>query len=162
MRGIFAPALLALTLSGCFAYTPVALDSARPGEDVRVRISAEQAREIDALLLRETQVLDGRLLEVGPSFLLEVPVASNLQGGAMQSLNQRIRLDRSGIVGVELRQLDRTRTGIVVGGAGIIVLGAVVWALSRELGGDTRTDPPPPAEWRGRHPSTSPLLRLQP
>lgn len=140
--------LLLLGVSGCFAYTPVSLDTVQPGENVRVRITPEQAQEIDALLMRETRILDGVLLERGPSFLVEVPVATQLQGGARQSLNQRILLPREGIVEMELKSLDRVRTGLLLGGAGALVIGTVIFTLTKELGGDTRTDPPAPPELR--------------
>ncbi len=149
--------LLGIVLSGCFAYAPVALDTVQPGADVRVLVTPEQARALDELLLREARMVDGRLLEVGADLLLEVPVASGLQGGAMQSLNQRVRLPRSEVLQVELRSLNRGRTGLVVGVAGAVVLGSVIHALSRELGGDTRGDPPPPGEYRG--PIRSPQIR---
>lgn len=141
-------AILLLT-AGCYAHTPVPLTQITPGEQVRVRISQSEAQALEHLLLRERQVLDGTVLAVTPQLLLEVPVAANLEGGTRQDLRQRITIEPSQVLGVELRELDRFRTGLFVTAGGAILISSVVLALSREAGGDTRGEIPPPAELRG-------------
>jgi hypothetical protein len=144
-----AVVLLLVLTAGCHAHTPVSLTQITPGEQVRVRVTQVQAQALEPLLLRERQVLDGTVLAVSPQLLLEVPVASHLQGGTRQDLRQRIALEPSQVLGVELRELDRFRTGLLVTAGGAFLVGAVALALSREAGGDTRGETPPPAELRG-------------
>jgi hypothetical protein len=89
--------------------------------------------------------------------LIQVPVAAQLHGARVETLHQRLRIPHDGIVELELRSLDRTRTGLVVGGGLAVLAGLVIRQLSRQTGGDSRRPGPnPPQE------ASIPILRLQP
>jgi hypothetical protein len=141
--------LMALLTAGCHAHTPLPLSQVTPGEQVRMRISQEQARALEHLLLRERQVLDGTVVEIAPQLLIEVFVATHLQGGSRQDLRQRIALEPSEVLGVERRELDKFRTGLAITAGSAILAGSIVMALTRESGGDTRGSEPAPGELRG-------------
>jgi len=147
MRSV-AFGVMVLLLSGCYAYVPVEPTQVRPDQDVRVRLSMAQARELDPQFVGERRVLEGRVLEVGADFLLEIPVATGWVGTSAQSLHQRVRIPVGEITEVDVRSLDRGRTGILVGGALGLIIGVVVHALVRESGGDPRPTPLPPDELR--------------
>jgi hypothetical protein len=70
-------------------------------------------------------------------------MASNVLGSRIETLSQRLDFNRSGIVDVELRHLDRTRTAILVGGAGGIGLFLLGKGLSGAFrGGDDNDNTP--------------------
>jgi hypothetical protein len=152
--------MVVLLAAGCYAYVPVEIDQLRPDHDVRARISAEHARELDPVLMRDARVVEGRVVEIDQDLLIQVPVVSEFRGTAVQTLSQRVRVPFNEIGAVELRSLDRTRTGLLVGGGLAVTLALLVHALTGEGGGDTRPTPPPPAE--AHVPVILPLLRFVP
>lgn len=123
---------LCLLSTGCYAYRPVDFDQVRVDSDVRARLTAQQVDELNGVLQPGSRVVEGRVLEQdGSSYLLLVPVFAERRGSRMETLHQRLDIPRSGIVEVEMRELDRVRTGIAIG-AGAVVLGAVVIGTLRE------------------------------
>lgn len=100
-----------ILLSGCYTYTPVPIAQTTPGEEVRIRISAERAAELQQILQREDRVLIGEVVINGPEdLLLEVPSAAVASAGSVSRLNQRLTFTHADIVEVEARKLDRLRT----------------------------------------------------
>jgi len=118
--------LLALT-GGCYRYNYVERDALRPGEDVRVRLSAEEAERVGDILGRDDRVYDGHVLEA-PDSTLTLAIRSFIvqQGGATESGHQRIVVPRSSVVEMQLRTLDRPRT---IGAIAIGVLGTTAAAI---------------------------------
>lgn len=153
VRRYLFPTLLLLTVGatgGCFRYLPGEVGDLQNGDRIRVRITAQQASELDEALMRDSRVLEASVVEAGTPLLLEVPSVSQLRGARVETLNQRVALDHSHILEVEHRQLDRTRTGLLVGGTAAVVLGVVVRSLLSEAGGDTRIPDGPLPEDRIR------------
>lgn len=140
--------LLLPFLGGCFAYVPVDVGQIQPEDDVRARLSASLAGELDPMLLRDARVLEGRVIETGGALIIEVPVVSDLRGSRVEALHQRVRVPITEITEAELRSLDRTRTGLFVGGGLAVTLAIVIHQLTRESGGDPRTPGPDPTELR--------------
>lgn len=141
-------------LVGCHAYRAGTPEDLRTGTEVRARLSPGEAGRLESLVAPRNRALEGRIEEVDPdSVLLRVTVHNELRGARVQTLQQRVRVARSGILDMEVREMDRFRTGILVGGA-VAVLTAV--AIDRwGGGGEGGDDPgPPPAEAR------IPLLRV--
>lgn len=132
---------LCLLSAGCYTYRPVDFDEVRVDSDVRARLTARQVDELNGVLPSESRVIEGRVLEEnGSSYLLLVPVLAELRGARIETINQRLDIPRSGIVELEMRELDRLRTGIAIG-AGAAVLGFVAWRSLRDPAlGDS--DPP--------------------
>lgn len=66
----------------------------------------------------------------------------------METIHQRVDLPVSSILEIELREIDRGRTGLALG-AGTVVLVALVVNHLRESGSSDRDGPfPPPDEIR--------------
>jgi hypothetical protein len=109
----------------------------QPGADVRMRITAGTAEQIEPLLGRtDARLLAGTVISTGADTLIvEVPTTTRLAGsGTFQTLNQRLSIPRTGLLEVESRSLNRTRTWIVTGATAIIV-GAIVLRATVENSG---------------------------
>lgn len=123
---------LCLLSAGCYAYRPIGFDEVRVDSDVRARLTAEQVDALNGVLPAESRVIEGRVLQDnGSSFLLLVPVLAERRGARIESISQRLDIPRSGMVEVEMRELDRLRTGLAIG-VGAAVLGFVAWRTLRD------------------------------
>ncbi len=136
------------SLVSCYTYLPIETDAAQPGLGVRARVSASAASRIAPLLgTADARQLSGTLIDNGrDTIIVEVPTIARLESGSfVQTLHQRVAIPRGDLQDLEMRKLDRVRTGVVVGAAGIL-LGAVLFTkLQNERGrenlpGGTGTD----------------------
>jgi hypothetical protein len=140
-------ALLAILTAGCYSYAPLETSRLQPGEDVRMRVTAGTAEQIEPLLGRsDARVLTGTVITTGADTLIvEVPTTARLPAsGTFQTLNQRVSIPRTGLVEVEGRTLNRTRTWLATGAAAVIV-GAIVLRATVEnagTGGEPGGGPP--------------------
>ena len=134
-------------VAGCYTYLPLDGTQLQPGADVRMRITAPTAAQIEPLLGRtDARVLTGTVVSSGADTLIvEVPTTTRLAGSGMsQTLHQRVSIPRSSLVEVESRSLNRTRTWIVTGATALIV-GAIVLRATVEnsgTGGEPGGGPP--------------------
>jgi hypothetical protein len=123
---------------------------------VRARVSATAAEQISPLLGgADARVLTGKFIESSSGALLvEVPtMVPGRSGASAQSLYQRISIAPGQLVELESRQLDRAKTGLVVGAAAI-VLGSGAYAAMK--GGPGLDRPPGGSSTDAK----VPLLRL--
>ncbi len=111
--------LAAIVLAGCYHYVPGELSDLGPGTDTRVRITESEASRFATILPGgDRRLLEGRVVQRGTdSLLLQVAVSSNLVGTRVETLSQRIDLAQHDITNVELRRLDKWKTGLLIGGA---------------------------------------------
>lgn len=128
MRTVRVCALLtALIASGCFSYHVVSPDEVRPGQDVRLRLTVEESARYQDLRLVDPRLLEGELLDAGGA---EILVRASISAGdptrGTRVLVQDVSVPRSGILEVELRELDKTKTGLLVGGGGAVIMAAVL------------------------------------
>ena len=140
MKGLLAVVVLAALTSGCYRHVPVSLEDVLTGSEVRVHLSGNAAWRMQEELGQERRQLVGKAERRGPEFAILVPFSP--VGGARQAgLRQRVALDRQEIMSVDLRELDRRRTGMLVAGIGA----AIVFVGVRALTGTPRTptDPDP-------------------
>ncbi len=154
-RSLFA--ILPL-LGGCYTYTLIQPDAAQPGTDVRAHITPSAAQRLAPMLgAADMQALAGLLVENGPGgLLIEVPsVIPSGSGGSVQTLSQRVAIDRADLIGIETRTRDNLRTGLLAGGVALAV-GAAALAATR---GESRTGTMPPG---GGVELRIPLLRFVP
>jgi hypothetical protein len=150
--GLFAPALLA----GCYTYAPVQASSLQPGMGVRARVSAMASEQIAPLLgASDARVITGKFVEnTTGAMIVEVPTMVPARAGTpVQSLYQRISIAPGQLVELESRQLDRTRTTLIVGAAALIGGSAAIAALK---GGPGIDHPPGGSSTDAR----LPLIRL--
>lgn len=146
--------LLLPIAAGCYSYAPLETSRLQPGEDVRLRITAGAAEQIEPLLGRtDARLLAGTVISTGADTLIvEVPTTTRMAGsGTYQTLNQRVSIPRSSLLELESRSLNRTRTWIVTGAAAAIV-GAIVLNATVERGGSDRPPGGTPPELRPRLP----------
>ncbi len=130
--------VVALASSGCYTYRTASVEELRPGSQFRARLSATEAERLEAILPRAVRVIEGTFVEQnGNGLLLEVPVTSELQGIRVQTLKQRVDVAPAGIVELELKELDRRRTGLVAGIGGVVVGIAVYAQLTKDSRGRT-------------------------
>jgi hypothetical protein len=95
-----------------------------------VRISGAEAERLEPVLGFTERQLEGELLEQADSSIaLAVPLTLPMQGGGTtaERAHQRIVIPRSDVQEVELRQLDKLRTSLLIG-AGIAGVAAAVAA----------------------------------
>lgn len=127
-----------LTMAGCHTFQPVSYDQIQPGQKIRARVSGQWADSLDALLQRDSRVVEGIVVDKpGSALLLEVAVQNELRGMEFQTLSQRVMIPRDGFLELEIKELDQRRTygAIALGGA---VVGAfVIQQLSKDSGGGT-------------------------
>src|SRR5215831_2872972 len=135
------PALFA----GCYTYSTIDLASAAPGMEVRARVSAATAAQLGPSLgMSDARLLSGPIVQRDADGLtIRVPSAPMGTIGAQEGLFQQILINRSDLLELESRQLDRTRTGVMIGAA---FVGATVIAVTalhgRSSGANPITEPP--------------------
>ena len=147
---------LAITSSGCYRYVPADLDGIAFGSEVQARLSREGLERLRSRAGIESPGfgeggIDGRLLErAGEHVLLSVPWATVGDVYSSAVLNQRIDLTRADIVEIRHKQLDRRKTGALVGAFALATGAILVHVLTGETGGKTTLPPTGgPPEWRG-------------
>lgn len=126
----YALALFPL-ITGCFSYALVDPPTAQLGTQVRAHLSPAAAERLTPLLGQvEDRRVTGTLLAHEPeSVVIEVSRLVPDGGAAVQTLNQRVSIARADLIGLEIRTLDRARTGLVVGGAAVVVAAIAIKAF---------------------------------
>jgi hypothetical protein len=107
------PALLLVgaVLGGCYSHRPVTLDEVAAGDDVRVRVTAQEVDRLEAEIPLPDRVFRGTVVGAESGLLLQVPVpGSEATSTSAGPLFNRIRVAPDGLVEVEVRELDRVRT----------------------------------------------------
>src|SRR5262245_51528774 len=134
--------VLAAVTTACYTYRPVELTQLPAGTSVRARISAQEAERVEPLIgKQDARVLEGVVVQADTtSLLLQVPTTTlGPTYGRSEVLHQRLSVPRAGVIEVELKQLNRTRTyGLI----GLGIAGAVVLAVDA-LTGDRGMEGPP-------------------
>ena len=122
--------LCGLAVSGCYTYAPLETSSLAAGMDVRARVSSQMARELSPLLgSPDPRLLNGKVITAGDTLVLEVPSVLQAEvGSSVQTLHQRVSIPRPALLEIESRTLDRYKTGILAGAAGVLVGGYILRA----------------------------------
>ncbi len=114
--------VLLLALGGCYTYSPTSFDLLSEGAEIRARLSAVAVDRLDDVLPTDSRVVEGKVVERdGGSLFVDVTVVSSLEGMLRTSLNQRIQLNRDGVVDLELKTFSRGRTWVAGG-----IMGAAI------------------------------------
>jgi hypothetical protein len=132
-------------VAGCYKYEPLEIGQVVPQTLVRARLSVSEAEQIKNLIATEDRVVSGVVVEVRPDQLLVELPSTRAAGSTLQVLHQRVVISRAGIVELESKRLDKTKTMIVLG-AGTAALGALLFAtdvIDPGRGGQPPTDPAP-------------------
>ena len=122
-----------------------------PGQDVRVHLAGEGvAADLAAISNRPSLSLDGTLIG-GDSdqLILRVPVTEQTAGIGTRTLGQDLTIPASSITQLELREFNRTRTGLVIG-AGVAALVATLLSFGKGVPNpEVPPDEEDPAGFRG-------------
>ena len=119
---------LLLTVSGCARWVPAELGTVPAGADVRLRLSEDGAAQLEEITGARASEVTGELLQWEPEVLVSTALAPT--GAHVDpSLRQRLVVDPANVVGIDVREVDRTRTGFLVGGVVAVAGSAVVWAV---------------------------------
>ena len=123
-------------LSGCFTYMPIEPGQVEPGVDVRARVSPAAGARIAPLLgATEARRLDGKVItRAADTLIVEVPTVIVDTREFGRTPNQRISIARGDLVELEVRKLDRLKTGAIVGGAAVALGVTLVKLLKGEPG----------------------------
>ncbi|HSM59909.1 MAG TPA: hypothetical protein VK849_03885 [Longimicrobiales bacterium] len=136
--------LVPLLLAGCYTYTPVEPSIAPAGSDVRVRVTRGVPLEVGMLPVEQDGgLLRGRLLEGAPpdTLLCSVALASPVDGATDRRLRGTVTIPVEAVETLEVRRLDRVRTGVLVG-ASAVIAAVLVDAAFDIRGGKEGTDDP--------------------
>lgn len=146
----FLPFVIGVLAAACHHYTPVDPADVAPGDELRVFMTRDAAAGLAPVVAADARRVDGRLVRWGERrIVLRVPqVAEPAYAAYARRLSQEVRVAAADIVSVEVRELDRLRTGALAAA----VAGAVGFALVELLSGESRpgepTPPEPPQEIR--------------
>ncbi len=154
-RGLL-PAVCCLA-AGCYTYRAADPAELQPSAEVRARLTPDEAVRLGSIVPVDQRFLEGTVVERnGDSLMLLVPVSSELRGVRIETLHQRVQLPVAGIASVDLKRLDRARTGLLIGGAAVAVAAATIAALN--AGGSSERPNPGPGPGENRF--VIPLLRF--
>src|SRR5690606_39071891 len=148
--------LCLLTGSGCYSYSTVAIEDVAPGTPVRLRVTGAEADRLADVRLSDDGEVPGTLLprHKGAS-LLDTPIAAPDVTSHGTRLPQR---DHAPIVpgqGIEVRRLDRLRTGGLVGA----VAAAAALVVIEGFGSGNANDDVPPIDNPEKRPG--PVVRIR-
>lgn len=139
-----------LTANGCYTYAGVQPSGDLTGQRISFRITDEGRLTVRDRLGPGVAKVDGRVVAQDASgWTLKVFGLTTADGSRSTWTGETVQLARTAVDQTVARRLDRGRSLLAVG---LVVGGAVAFALSRDLfgGGLGPTDPsaPPPSESR--------------
>lgn len=157
-RGLGIVVIGSILLSGCYTYSPATLQSLRPSENVRIHLTETGTARVAEVLNDSRQTLEGELVDVSPQGVSVLVVSALLQRGTRsEALVQELLVAPEEVAGVQRRELDRFRTGMVAAAGAAVVAASIVrsWAGQRR----GTTGPPTGGGEEARRPI--PLDRLR-
>lgn len=156
---LVAPAAFA----GCYSYSVIDVAGARPGMEVRARVSMSTASQIGPSLgVSDARLISGAVIDNQRDALtLKVPTVAAGTLGVQDGLFQQILINRRDLLELESKQLDRTKTRWVVGAAvvGAAVVTATIIKSGRSSGDNAIVEPPSNFNRRGFQLRFSPFKR---
>jgi hypothetical protein len=123
---------LSLVASGCYSYTDVSPAAVPPGSTVRVTVAPTSTVGVGAEPLPEgPRALAGRLLEgtSNEALRLSVPLGKGDPGLSARQLRTTVTVPMADVRRVELRNLDRKRTALLIGGGTLGAYLITTWAF---------------------------------
>ncbi|HLB36399.1 MAG TPA: hypothetical protein VJL31_07505 [Gemmatimonadales bacterium] len=137
-----AAAIAAFSLLGlisCYRYVPAQLESVPVGSSVRALLSTDGVRSLSERTGMDNGTLSGRLVERDAQrAMLLVPWPGTGRDPGSRVLYQRVDVQVSHVARLDLRVLDKVRTGGLVAA----LLGAVTVIAVRAFGGGNPGSPP--------------------
>jgi hypothetical protein len=137
--------VLLLAIAGCARWVPAPLGTVPPGSDVRLRLSEDGAERLAESTGTRTLEVSGELIQWEPQVLLSTVLATAGMG-VDPGLRQRLVVDPDEVLGIDVREVDRTRTGLLVGGVVAVAGSAIVWAVVNIIRGSEGAPSSPPTD----------------
>lgn len=126
-----------LLLAGCFTLTPIRMDSEIEPGRLRIHLTDSGVTRAAEVLGERVRVLDGEVARSTAGEIVVLVPSSGPTAFGEKTLYQELRLSRDDVTALERRQLNRTRTGLTVGGA-VAIAG---FLLYESLSGKTGSSP---------------------
>lgn len=137
--------VLLLAVAGCARWVPAELGMVPPGSDVRLRLSEDGAMQLEEATGTRSTEVTGELIQWEPEVLVSTAVVT--PGARVgPGLRQRLVVDPGNVVGIDVRETDRTRTGLMVGGVVAVAGSAIVWAVVNIIRGSEGAPTTPPTD----------------
>ena len=149
MRRMVAAACLgAFFLSGCYTYSPIAVGDLQPDMEVRAEVTPAERDALAEVLPGEDRTLDGTVVSTdGSQLMLQVEAVAAQRGIRMETLDQRIQVDKAAILEVQVREQDSARTAGLVAAITAGVIALLIVALDQGGAKDpTNPNPDPPQD----------------
>jgi hypothetical protein len=109
-------ALLAVAVSGCYTYKPVATTEPAPGTQLRVELTLSGGDTLARFLGPSVQMVDGRLLQMTPSAIeLGVTQVTMYSGIEQYWKGETVTLPKPYVAKVEERTFSWGKTGLLAG-----------------------------------------------
>ena len=133
--------------AGCYKYVPVELDNVPLGTSVRAHLNSEGQMSLEERTLMERETIKGTLVQRdnGTVYFSVPSQTSESQLGSNLNLRQTVDIPAEHIISVDERRLDKTMTGIAIGGIAAASVTVVYLALRGEPASKT-VFPPGPEE----------------
>jgi hypothetical protein len=110
-------------VAGCFAYRSAEPAALQPGQTVRLTLTSSGTQEITQQVGPRVQVLDGRVIAARDSALaVSVTQLTRALAGEEFWPGDSVIVPVRGLSGLEVRQLDRKRTWLAVGGTAVAIV----------------------------------------
>lgn len=124
---------IAVLAFGCYEYVPTTMEAVPEGARIRAVLTADGRRLLNQRFQfrNEDETIEGELVDrTGGQvrlFVSSVPLGEAYGG---RPLYQQVELPEQDIVRVELRRLDLSRTGLLVGGVAALATAVTVRVLT--------------------------------
>ena len=129
-------------VAACYTHVPIEPNALRARTSIRARVDAATAEQLEPLLgIGNARLVSGVVITTSPDTLIvEVPTSVRAEvGSSVQTLKQRVAIPRASVVELETREINRLRTGLVVGSASLLA-GTLIF---RAVRGGRGSDRPP-------------------
>jgi hypothetical protein len=137
--------VVVLTTAGCYHYEVVPLAALQPGMEVRTRLSGDAVERARRNRDMPPGMLDGFTVRgqvarvSADSLQLTIPTSVSDGGYRSSVLTQDILLPNADVVGIEVHEVDKLKTGLLTAGVGI----AAYFIVRQAQGGGQALGKPP-------------------
>jgi hypothetical protein len=126
-------------LTGCYRYVPQRPGDIPAGTEVRVHLSSDGARRVTETYPYLTGSIEGRLERWANDVEMSFPVPAT-PGMVDRGLRNRIVIPQADVVGIDLKERDRTRTAALSAGLGALVAVTAIGIFGGVFGGSDLPD----------------------
>ena len=137
--------VLLLAIAGCARWVPTPLGTVPPGSDVRLRLSEDGAERLAESTGSRRVEVTGELIQWEPQVLLSTVLATAGMG-VDPGLRQRLVVDPDEVLAIDVREVDRTRTGLLAGSVVAVAGSAIAWAVVNIIRGSEGAPATPPTD----------------